>query len=204
MLDPGHYNPALTSRAVSPYTLSMDNDIADEDLMLLYQQGDAGAFEILYGRHKGPVYRYVLRQCQHRETANELVQDIWMKLIQNHKGYEVKAKFTTWLYTIARHRVIDYYRQQGNRGFDVQECEEEGLDANLKDQPDIHVEIQQEINRLVAAVNSLPILQREAFLLKEEAGMGLEEIAKITGVNRETVKSRLRYAVNKLRQVMQT
>ncbi|NNE37546.1 MAG: sigma-70 family RNA polymerase sigma factor, partial [Gammaproteobacteria bacterium] len=106
-------NMALTTRAVSPYTLSMDENTADEDLMLAYQQGDAAAFEILYLRHKGPVYRYVLRQCKAEDTASELFQEIWMKLIQNHGNYEVRAKFTTWLYTIARHRIIDYYRQQG-------------------------------------------------------------------------------------------
>jgi RNA polymerase sigma-70 factor (ECF subfamily) len=195
-------NMALTTKAVTPYTLSMDQESTDEDLMLSYQRGNAGAFEVLYSRHKGPVYRYVLRQCRVEETASELFQEIWMKLIQNHKHYEVKAKFTTWLYTIARHRIIDYYRQQGNRALEVDSGEVDSLSTAHTDQPDVRAGLQQTISQLAVALESLPALHREAFLLKEEAGMGLDEIAKLTGVNREAVKSRLRYAVKKLRQVM--
>lgn len=192
----------MTYGPVPPYTSVMDQDTADEELMLLYQQGDAAAFEILYSRHKGPVYRYVLRQCHEQETANELFQDIWMKLIQNHAGYKVKAKFTTWLYTIARHRIIDHYRQSGKRAYEVEDSNPDTLSGSEHDQPDVRFDLQQQVARLSAAVESLPVLQRDVFLLKEEAGMDLEEIATLTGVNKETVKSRLRYAVKKLKQVM--
>lgn len=195
-------NTALTYEPNPPYTFVMDQETADEELMILYQQGDATAFELLYSRHKGPVFRYVLRQCGDRETANELFQDIWLKLIQNHSGYEIRAKFTTWLYTIARHRIIDYYRQQGNRAFEMDDSLLNSLSAAEYDQPDLHSEIQQQVEQLSAAVELLPELQRDVFLLKEEAGMDLDEIATLTGVNRETVKSRLRYAVKKLRQVI--
>lgn len=204
MFDAGSDNRALTPEAVTPYTSVMDQDIADEELMLLYQQGDAAAFEILYSRHKGPVYRYVLRQCHEKETANDLFQDIWVKLIKYHGGYEVKAKFSTWLYTIARHRIIDYYRQSGNRAYEVEDIIPETLSASKNEQPDVQFDLQQQVARLSEAVESLPVMQRDVFLLKEEAGMDLEEIATLTGVNKETVKSRLRYAVKKLKQVMKS
>jgi RNA polymerase sigma-70 factor (ECF subfamily) len=73
----------------------------DEELMLAYRQGDAGAFEALYARHKGPVYRFVLRAVKERALAEELYQEIWMRVIEARARYAVQAKFTTWLYTIA-------------------------------------------------------------------------------------------------------
>jgi RNA polymerase sigma-70 factor (ECF subfamily) len=180
----------------------MDQDLTDEKLMLLYKENDAGAFEVLYARHKGPVYRYVLRQCTDRNIADELFQDIWMKLIQMRERYEVRAKFTTYLYTIARNRVIDYYRIAGKRDFDADAVEPDSLDAGDQYNPENRLQLQRDCDRLMAALTELPALQREAVLLKEEAGMSLQEIATLTGVNTETVKSRLRYAIGKLRQVL--
>ena len=185
------------------YTFAMEQDLTDEELMLLYKENDAAAFEILYARHKGPVYRYVMRQCGDRSITDELFQDIWMKLIQTRASYEVRAKFTTYLYTIARNRVIDYYRSAGKGGFDEGNIEPDDLAAGDGFNPENHMQAQQDCDRLTSAIRELPPLQREAVLLKEEAGMSLQEIATITGVNAETVKSRLRYAIRKLRQVLE-
>ncbi len=125
-----------------------------------------------------------------------------MKLIQMHENYEVRAKFTTYLYTIARNRIIDYYRSAGKSGFDVDDVEPDSLDAGDQFNPERHMQLQRDCDRLKAALLELPPVQREAVLLKEEAGMSLQEIATLTGVNTETVKSRLRYAIRKLRQVL--
>jgi RNA polymerase sigma-70 factor (ECF subfamily) len=182
----------------------MEQDLTDEKLMLLYKENDAAAFEVLYARHKGPVYRFVLRQCGDRNISDELFQDIWMKLIQTREVYEVRAKFTTYLYTIARNRVIDYYRSAGKGGFDESDLEPDDLAAANGFNPENHMQARQDCDRLKSAINELPPLQREAVLLKEEAGMSLQEIATLTGVNTETVKSRLRYAIKKLRQVLKT
>jgi RNA polymerase sigma-70 factor, ECF subfamily len=180
----------------------MDQASADEELMMLYREGDASAFEVLYMRHKGPLYRFVLRQCSDRNTAEELFQEIWMNLIQGRERYEVKAKFTSYLYTIARNRVIDYYRKQGNDGFDADPVDINSLSARQTQEPEQQLELQRHTERLLSAIADLPALQREALLLREEAGMSLQEIATLTSVNTETVKSRLRYAVKKLHQVM--
>lgn len=170
--------------------------------MIMYQQGDALAFETLYSRHKDPVYRFVLRQCGNRHTSDELFQDIWMKLIQKRQQYEIKAKFTTYLYTIARNHLTDYYRKNSNSPSAVDTVDIDSIGARLQDQPEKQMELQRDTTRLLAGIASLPLEQREAILLKEEAGMSLMEIATLTDVNIETVKSRLRYAVKKLHQVM--
>jgi len=191
----------LTPVPDRPYTFGMDRQTSDEDLMIMYKQGDASAFDVLYTRHKGGVYRFVLRQCGNRSTTDELFQDIWMKLIQHRERYQVKAKFVTYLYTIARHRIIDYYRHNRDSGPGSGPVDIEGIEATQHG-PDEMLALQQDTNRLLAGIASLPSEQREAILLKEEAGMSLQEIAELTGVNTETVKSRLRYAIKKLHQVM--
>jgi RNA polymerase sigma-70 factor (ECF subfamily) len=86
----------------------------DEELMLLYRDGDAGAFDALYARHKGGLYRYLLRQCRDAAAAEELFQDVWMNLIRARAGYTVQAKFTTYLYRLAHNRLIDHYRKNSH------------------------------------------------------------------------------------------
>ena len=92
----------------------MVDDISDEHLMLGYSRGDADAFEVLYQRHKGPLYRFIMRQCG-PVHADELYQDIWLNVIKSRLRYKIKATFKTWLYQIARNRIIDHYRRQNIR-----------------------------------------------------------------------------------------
>jgi len=181
-------------------------DTGDEELMLSYRDGDAGAFDALYARHKGGLYRYLLRQCRDAAAAQELFQDAWMNLIRARAGYTVQAKFTTYLYRLAHNRLIDHYRKNSHVAmvsFDEEDREE------ITDPPDERVRPQDETldarrqaGRLVELIAGLPEAQREAFLLQQEGGMSVEEIAQATGVTRETAKSRLRYAMVKLRQGM--
>ncbi len=178
----------------------------DENLMLRYADGDTKAFEILYTRHKGGLYRYLYRQCRNAAIAEELFQDIWMNLIRARARYTVQAKFTTYLYRLAHNKLIDHYRKQ-NKGipvsFDDEDCPD--LDA-IADQraenPAVLYDKHQQREQLDSLVALLPEAQREAFLLREESGLKLEEIANITGVNVETAKSRLRYAVSKLKAAL--
>jgi RNA polymerase sigma-70 factor, ECF subfamily len=176
----------------------------DEDLMLAYAAGDAAAFDALYARHKGGVYRYLLRQCRQRGVADELFQDVWMNLIRARATYTPTAKFTTWLYRLAHNRLIDHYRASGHLTLvSVDDEEHEGFVATIPaargDEPQPRAENRELGERLRAAVAALPPAQREAFLLQHEGGLSLAEIAELTGVGTETVKSRLRYAVGKLR-----
>jgi len=177
---------------------------SDEDLMLAYAAGDASAFDTLYARHKGGVYRYLLRQCRHAGVADELFQDVWMNLIRARAGYLPTAKFTTWLYRLAHNRLIDHYRASGvatlvSADDDAHADAVAAIAADCGDEPNVRAENRELGERLKSAVAALPAAQREAFLLHQEGGLSLAEIADLTGAGVETVKSRLRYAMNKLR-----
>jgi RNA polymerase sigma factor (sigma-70 family) len=177
----------------------------DEDLMLAYAAGDAAAFDALYARHKGGVYRYLLRHCRQGGVADELFQDVWMNLIRARGSYVPSAKFTTWLYRLAHNRLIDHYRASGQVSLVSADDEAHadsvaGLPANHGDQPERRAENRELGARLLDAVAALPAAQRQAFLLQQEGGLSLAEIAEVTGAGVETVKSRLRYAMNKLRE----
>jgi RNA polymerase sigma-70 factor (ECF subfamily) len=180
---------------------------SDEDLMERYRDGDAGAFDTLYGRHKGGVFRYLARQCGNSGVAEELFQEVWMNVIRARANYTVQAKFTTYLYKIAHNRLIDHYRTQGAgalASFDADDGPvlEEVAGARGED-PAVSADARQQARHLLQLIDGLPPAQREAFLLQQESDMSVEEIAQATGVSRETAKSRLRYAIVKLREGMQ-
>lgn len=180
--------------------------VSDEDLMLAYRDGDAGAFDTLYRRHKGPVYRYMLRQCRDAGVADELFQDVWMNLIRARESYTVQARFTTYIYTMAHNRLIDHYRKHGQAQWVSFDDESEDAPvvaepvAAPRDEPERHLAVKQQAAELLRLLGELPPPQREAFVMQYEGGMSVEEIAGATGVTRETAKSRLRYALAKIRQ----
>lgn len=172
--------------------------------MLEYRDGAMAAFETLYARHKGPLYRFVLRSVHERGKAEELHQDIWMRVIEARERYQPQARFTTWLYTIAHHRLVDHWRRGGLRvvSLDDEEADIEEPQGNPGHNPARLAEARQGLSRLLEAIVALPVAQREAFLLHEEAGLTVEEIAAATGTNAEAAKSRLRYALAKLRKAI--
>lgn len=178
----------------------------DEALMLAYARGDAASFERLYARHKGPTYRYLLRHTSNRATADELHQDVWMRVVRARERYRPEARFTTWLYTLARHRLVDHFRSKGGVvAASLDQDSADGLPDTPAEEPAsaadplARVLDEESGSRLLAALADVPGLQRDAFLLHVEAGLSLVEIATLTGVPAETVKSRLRYAYRRLR-----
>lgn len=183
----------------------MHDDLSDERLMLAYRDGDAAAFEALYARHRTRLYRHLAHQCGDARLAEELYQDIWLKVINARTDYEPLAKFSTWLYRIAHHRLIDHYRQHARNFADLFDgsLDPDQLPAADGANPARQYERSNLASRLALALADLPAPQREAFLLAEEGGLSLEEIAAATATGRETVKSRLRYAVGKLRHALQ-
>lgn len=179
----------------------MDEPPSDERLMLAYRDGDAAAFEALYQRHRTRLYRYLAHQCGDARVAEELYQDVWLRIISARADYEPLARFSTWLYRIAHHRLIDHYRRHARDAaarYDG-DFDPDTLPAPAGDDPAARVAQTDLAARLAGALAALPEPQREAFLLAEEGGLTLEEIAAATASGRETVKSRLRYALGKLR-----
>lgn len=179
----------------------MQENTTDEQLMLNYRKGEAAAFEVLYQKHKGPLYRYVLRQCD-ESYVDEIFQDIWMKLINARERYKANAKFTTWLYNIAHNRIIDHYRRQNIRAVNNHEENIEEAPSLTIKQPEQQAQNKEQVEQLLTAIKNLPNDQRDTFLLHQEAGLNLAEIAQTTGVSIEAAKSRLRYAIKKLHNDM--
>lgn len=180
-------------------------DEEDEALMLRYaRDGDAGAFSVLYARHRVRLNRYLVRMCGDAGRAEEVFQDTWLQVVGARARWQPQARFTTWLWQIARNRMIDVLRRDGRAGPSLDAPGSEPLVATLAaadaDTPPRLTERARVAAGIVAALDALPPEQREAFLLHEDGEMTLDEIGRLTGVGRETVKSRLRYALRKLRE----
>ena len=183
----------------------MESEVDDGTLMLRYARGDARAFDILYERHKGPLYRYLQRLCRSPDLANDLFQEVWGKVIATRERYEVRAQFNTYLFHIAHNCAIDHFRRASSVHEKVTEdiaAVVETLPSAVTDRPEVQAASAQVRADFARALAMLPAEQREAFVLYEETGMSLEEIGKASGVNMETAKSRLRYAVAKLRAAL--
>jgi len=184
-------------------------DETDEQLMRRFQRGDARAFETLMHRHRSPVYAFLLRLTGERTRAEDLVQETFLRLVKGAAAWEPRAAVRTWLFTMARNLAVDAARRRAFRAT-------ESLDAPASDgersrlvpptatatgpAPDEAAEAARLRPRLEAALAALPAEQREVFLLREHAGLSFPEIAEATGVNENTVKSRMRYALLALRQ----
>jgi len=177
----------------------MQGESTDEELMLAYGAGDAGAFETLYSRHRGPLFRFMLHQVREHGTAEELYQDVWQRVITARERYRPEAKFSTWLFQIAHNRLTDHWRSLQHRPPAPADASER-IDREADPQtPERQLSTFEERRRLQLALQDLPADQREVVLLRLEQELSLEQIGQITGVGRETVKSRLRYALDKLR-----
>ena len=172
---------------------------SDEALMLAYAGGDVAAFETLYGRHRQRLYRFLLRQLRDGALADELFQDIWQKLIAARATWTPEAAFATWLYRIAHNRLADHWRALQHRPPAPADADERTARVPDPDTPERQLSEFEQRRQLQLALAGLPPEQREVVLLRLEQELTLEEIGEVTGVGRETVKSRLRYAMDKLR-----
>ena len=189
-------------------------EVTDEALMTRYQRGDLAAFGTLVDRHKTPIFNFVLRQIKVPPQAEDLVQEVFLRIIESASSFKHEAKFTTWAYTIARNLCIDHMRKASYRrhaSLDQRESGVAGEGPALGEQvADIHprasterTAISSEIQlKVVAAVEALPNEQREVFLLRHVSNLPFQEIAQITGTPENTVKSRMRYALERLQEAL--
>lgn len=202
--------PVIMERMRSPADEIRDRDVAsDEALVTRYAAGDVAAFDQLYSRHELPVWRFLLRQCRQRATAEELHQETWLAVAREAHRFRADARFATWLYAIARHRLIDRLRATKPQVSLDAMISGDGEPAahSLRDEqnptPPESAERLEQGEAILAALAHLPAEQREAFLLQAEGGLSVEEIATATGTGFETAKSRLRYARDRLKLMLQ-
>lgn len=188
-------------------------EVTDEVLMMRFQGGDRAAFAGLVRRHKVAIYNFILRQVRTRSVAEDLVQDVFVKIVQNASDFKHEARFTTWAYTIARNVCIDHLRKMSLRRHPSldQASGEDGDGPTLGertadptpgaevDRVAIGAEMSQ---RMIRAVEALPPDQREVFLLREIGSVPFKDIAQMTGVPENTVKSRMRYALERLQEAL--
>jgi RNA polymerase sigma-70 factor (ECF subfamily) len=182
-------------------------DEPDEVLMRRYAGGEAAAFECLYRRHEMRTWRYIERNVGNRATAEELMQEVWFAVAREAPRYQPSARFTTWLFTIAHNRIIDWARKSRPQTSLEYLHQEAGsvvmqLTADPSSGPLAAAVAHEQSSALARALAELPEEQRDAFLMQMESDLSVEEIATITGVSFETAKSRLRYARMKLRDLL--
>ncbi|WP_262339344.1 RNA polymerase sigma factor, partial [Bordetella pertussis] len=215
---PGHAGGALitvTALAAAPapaacaiaaeaiHCAAMDTaSAADEALMLAYgAEGDMDAFDALYARHRAGLYRYILRSARNAAQADDIFQETWSRVIDARARYRPQARFTTWLLQIAHNLLVDAHRRQPAPVAPEQaEAALASVPAAEHEQPEARLSEFQQRRRLQLAIERLPDEQRLAMLLRLEHDLDVEEIAQVTGVSRETVKSRLRYATRRIRE----
>jgi RNA polymerase sigma-70 factor (ECF subfamily) len=194
--------------------------VADEALMLAYGKGQASAFDSLYQRHKQVVFRFFVKQDLSLAIAEDLCHDTWLKIINAREKYQPQALFRTYLFTIARNTLLDHYKKKStqkeenhtnNYTDNDSGNEESNIPVNQNDlsatlvTPSVCKQQQKEQLHLALSLNiaALPIAQREVFLLKQESGFSIEQIAHITAQHQEKVKSSWRYALKRLRKGLQ-
>jgi RNA polymerase sigma-70 factor (ECF subfamily) len=186
------------------------SEATDEALMIRFQRGDRAAFAVLVRRHQTALYNFSLRHLRVTSVAEDVVQDAFVRVVQNAAEFKHEARFTTWLYTIARNLCIDQLRKREHRkhpSLDQSAAGEEGEGPTLGERTADHrSNVEREATgselkeRIARAVEGLPEDQREVFLMREVANLPFKEIADVIGVPENTVKSRMRYALEKLQQ----
>ena len=180
--------------------------------MTKFCAGDTQAFQLLYARHEKPLYRYLRRILGRESTqADDVFQDTWMKLIDVRARWRERedASFKTWLFMLAHHRAVDVMRKSGREvSADEGWLDDESdgawqlLPAPTSEQPEQLTFWRKAGQQLLDCLDGLPTLQRAAFLLHHDEGLSLDEISRVLNAEFETVKSRLRYAMSKLKACM--
>lgn len=195
--------------------MSVDDRASDEALLARHRRGDQAAFAALVRRHQRSLYNFALRQVRAPSVAEDVVQDVFVRIVQNADGFKETARFTTWAYTIARNLCIDHLRKRVHRRHASLDAapgharEGDGDGAPLGERVPApgatadRVAIGRQMqDRIRDAVEALPEDQREVFLLREIGELPFKEIAEIVGVGENTVKSRMRYALERLQAAL--
>jgi RNA polymerase sigma-70 factor, ECF subfamily len=189
---------------------SRHDGVPDEALLRQYHGGDRAAFGVLLQRHRRPVFNFILRYLGDRNQAEDLLQEVFLRIVQGAGEFKGESKFTTWLYTIARNLCIDTARKmvfRRHQSLDGPTQSDEGEGPSLMDRiPNSGAAVDREAigkelqPQLARAIDALVHEQREVFVMREYMALPFKDIAEIVGVPENTVKSRMRYALEKLRE----
>lgn len=175
-----------------------EDSSTDEELYAAYHAGDMAAFDRLYACYRQPLYLFLLRRGHSESVAEDLFHDCWMRVLDQNSKFNGN-NFRAWIFTIARNLSTDSFRRKSLHAVtSFDESSDQAIDFSTQQRQE-GLDCIELIKNSVAA---LPLEQRDAFLLKEEAGLSLQQLAELMAVGRETIKSRLRYAMNQLRQMM--
>ncbi|MCL2831356.1 MAG: RNA polymerase sigma factor [Betaproteobacteria bacterium] len=178
---------------------------SDEALLARYREGDEKAFGELYQRHRAGLYRFIHGLCSSAARTDEIFQETWLSLIRSDAAPDGRARFRTWLYQIARHRLIDQWRRDESTAMEAFDETEHTLpDESGTENPETLALRSEQLRQIGNALETLPLPQREVFLLRAHAGMELSEIAALTDTPLEAIKSRYRYALAGLRQSLRS
>lgn len=190
----------------------MNRNISDETLMMRYAKGDVGAFEELVERHRQPLFGYLCRISKNRELAEDLFQEVFIRVMNSRSRYKKSAKFTTWLYRIARNACIDAFRRESYRkteSLSAPRAADREMETTLENVlpssnpgPDMELERKQLSEILKKCIERLSPEQKEVFVLRQYQNLPFQEIARVTGASESTVKSRMRYALKSLRTML--
>lgn len=186
----------------------------DEELLEEYKQGRTEAFRVLVERHNRPVYRFCLRALGRPEAAEDATQEVFLRVVKHAPSWERKAKFTTWLYTIARNYCIDEARKGRFRHTEsLNEPQHKGDGEDGSERIDSVAGEEVSSDRVADSVRmrrvieqslaEMPEEQRDVFCLREYGGLAFKEIADLVGAGENTVKSRMRYALAGLRKSLE-
>ena len=202
-------SPATAARVLPTSRVADPAALDDGALMERYRDGDQACFEILVRRHQGPIFRFFLRHLGDLESAEDMTQEAFIRVVQNRASFRTGAKFTTWIYTIARNLSVDEMRKRRYRRHRSLDEPLGGRDGDpgrtlgdLVGDPQARTEAQagdlEMRSVLEKAIAALPLEQREVFSLREMGGLSFQEVAEVVKCNENTVKSRMRYALERL------
>ncbi|MEE2786600.1 MAG: RNA polymerase sigma factor [Myxococcota bacterium] len=198
---------SLILMAVRKRTRGDHREMSDEELMERYRDGDIDAFERLLNRHEHKMFGFLHRKIGDRQKAHDLLQDVFLRVIRSAPQYRRKSRFTTWLYTIARNLVVDELRRMSHRrhrslNAPLTPGDRTGLEDKLPGRSAdgfMTTDGAQIKARINDALNQLSEAQREVFIMRELMNLSFKEIGEVIGISENTVKSRMRYALDNLR-----
>jgi RNA polymerase sigma factor (sigma-70 family) len=213
----GFLPPRTADRPTATAATAGTADVADEALLAAYAQGQADAFDRLYARHHQALYRFLRRllAAMGPATVDEVFQDTWLKLVEQAPHWQPQgATVKTWLFTLAHHRAVDVLRRSGREQAWPDGGHGDGADAApfepqataWSDWPPADLTEARfwraAGQRLLDCLEHLPAAQKAAFLLHHDEGLRLDQLAEVLGTGAETAKTRLRYAMGRLRVCM--